>query len=77
MKTMRLVRACQGLSVGLFSVLAYSGFAQTSSPTNIPPRVSMVSPINGSVFYSPLNLSLIARASDPDGTVTNAEFFGE
>ena len=33
----------------------------------------MVAPTNGSVFYTPLDLSLIARASDPDGTVTNAD----
>src|ERR1035441_1596358 len=75
MKTMRLVRAFQGFSVGLCSVIACSGFAQTSTPTNLPPLVSMVSPTNGSVFYTPVTLSLIARASDPDGTVTNVEFF--
>src|ERR1035437_9300008 len=75
MKTMRLVRACKGFSAGLVSVIACSGFAQTSTTTNFPPQVSMVSPTNGAVFYTPVTLSLIARASDPDGTVTNVEFF--
>jgi hypothetical protein len=77
MKAMRLVWAHQGFSAGLFAVMACSGSAQTSppTPTNIPPLVSMVTPTNGSVFYTPVDLSLIARASDPDGTVTNVEFF--
>lgn len=77
MNTKRLVRACQALSAGLLSVAAGSGFAQTPPPplTNDPPRVSIVTPTNGSVFYSPVDVSLIARASDPDGTVTNVEFF--
>ena len=75
MKTMRLVRACLGSSPGLLLAIACSGFAQTSTPTNIPPSVSIVTPTNGSVFYTPLDLSLIARATDPDGTVTNVEFF--
>src|ERR1035441_6597694 len=75
MKTMRLVRACKGFSAGLVSVIACNGFAQTSTSSNLPPLVSMVTPPNGSVFYTPVPLSLIARASDPDGTVTNVEFF--
>ena len=75
MKSMRLVRAFQGVSVGLCPVIACSGFAQTSTPTNLPPLVSIVSPTNGSVFYTPVTLSLIARASDSDDTVTNVEFF--
>src|ERR1039457_2847661 len=75
MKSMRLVRACQAFSASLFAAIACSGFSQTSTPTNLPPVVSMVTPTNGSVFYTPTNLSLIARASDPDGTVTIVEFF--
>lgn len=43
--------------------------------TNLPPVVSIVSPSNGSVFYTPTNIQLLAQASDPDGTVTNVEFF--
>jgi len=43
--------------------------------TNLPPAVDIISPTNGEVFYSPANISLLARAGDPDGTVTNVEFF--
>ena len=43
--------------------------------TNLPPSVAIVSPSDGSVFYTPTNIQLMAKASDPDGTVTNVEFF--
>ena len=43
--------------------------------TNLPPTVKIVSPSNGSIFYTPTNIQLVAQASDPDGTVTNVEFF--
>jgi hypothetical protein len=48
------------------------------TPTNItdlPPVVNLVNPTNGSIFHAPADISLIACASDPDGTVTNVEFF--
>lgn len=43
--------------------------------TNPPPAVAIISPANGTVFYTPTNIQLIAKASDADGTVTNVEFF--
>ena len=43
--------------------------------SNLPPVISIVNPTNGAVFYTPANLSLLARAADPDGSVTNVEFF--
>ena len=43
--------------------------------TNLPPVVGIVNPTNGTVFTAPANISLLAKASDPDGTVTNVEFF--
>jgi len=43
--------------------------------TNLPPAVDIISPTNGEVFYAPVSISLLARASDPDGIVTNVEFF--
>jgi hypothetical protein len=43
--------------------------------TKLPPVVSIINPANGSVFYTPVYISLIARAGDPDGPVTNVEFF--
>jgi hypothetical protein len=44
-------------------------------PTNLPPIVGIVSPANGAAFYAPANISLLAKAADPDGSVTNVEFF--
>ncbi len=43
--------------------------------TNLPPAVSIISPTNGAVFYAPVNLTLLARASAPAGTITSVEFF--
>ena len=42
--------------------------------TNVPPIVSIVAPQNGSVFYTPTNIEIVTRASDPD-YITNVEFF--
>ena len=48
-------------------------------PTNLPPLVSIFVPTNGSVFFVSTNvetdIELLAKASDPNGTVTNVEFF--
>ena len=43
--------------------------------TNLPPLVHIFSPSNGAVFYTPTNVQIFAKASDPDGSVTNVEFF--
>src|ERR1019366_817870 len=43
--------------------------------SNLPPAVSIINPTNGAVFYTSVNISLLARAADPDGSVTNVEFF--
>ena len=43
--------------------------------TNLPPVAQIGYPTEGEVFYAPTNISLIARAFDPDGSVTNVEFF--
>jgi Big-like domain-containing protein len=69
----------------LTAVASYNDLASATSapvnitvqlpPTNLPPVVEISSPTDGAVFYTPVNISLIARASDPDGTVTNVEFF--
>jgi hypothetical protein len=43
--------------------------------TNQPPVVSIVAPRDGVRFRAPARITLIARASDPDGTVAQVEFF--
>jgi hypothetical protein len=44
-------------------------------PTNQPPAVRIANPPDGSVFESPLDLRLIAHATDADGRVLTVEFF--
>ncbi len=44
-------------------------------PTNLPPSVRIIEPQDGNVFYTPTNIQIVAKASDPDGLVTNVEFF--
>jgi hypothetical protein len=43
--------------------------------TNPQPVVAIFYPANGAVFTAPANIPLIAKASDPDGSVSNLEFF--
>ena len=46
-----------------------------STPPNIPPSVTLTNPANGAVFIAPATVMIGADASDPDGTVTNVQFF--
>jgi hypothetical protein len=43
--------------------------------TNLPPSVNIFSPQNGDVFYTPTNIQMLAKASDPDGSISNVEFY--
>lgn len=47
----------------------------TPPPPNQPPSVRIVSPPNGAVLLSPESVTIIAGARDPDGFVTQVEFF--
>jgi hypothetical protein len=57
------------------------GATATSAPvnisvvTNLPPRVQIENPHDGSTFRAPANIGICAEASDPDGTVTSVELF--
>ncbi len=70
----------------LTAVASYNNFLfATSAPvnitvsqgpaTNLPPAISIVSPVSGAMFSAPANIPLLARASDADDAVTNVEFF--
>jgi len=50
-------------------------YVETGGTTNLPPSVSLLEPAGGAVFYTPTNIQMLAKASDPDGSVTNVEFF--
>jgi hypothetical protein len=43
--------------------------------TNLPPRVTIASPPEGAVFYTPVNIPIVACAHDLDGVVKRVEFF--
>lgn len=47
------------------------------APTNYPPRVRLVAPTNGTVFYTPVDIPIVACANDLDGFVTQVEFFAD
>jgi Bacterial Ig domain len=50
----------------------------TSGPaTNIPPVVSIASPPDGAVFFTPVNLPIVACAKDIDGFVRSVQFFAD
>ena len=42
---------------------------------NLPPTVAITYPTNNAVFVVPAMFTVLAGASDPDGVVTNVEFF--
>lgn len=50
-------------------------YIKSNGTTNLPPSVSLFEPKDGSVFYTPTNVLMLAKAADPDGFVTNVEFF--
>ena len=50
-------------------------YIKENATTNLPPGVSLFEPQNGAMFYTPTNIFIAAKASDPDGSVTNVEFF--
>jgi hypothetical protein len=47
----------------------------TPSVSNLPPVVAIANPTNGAAYNAPANISLLARASDPAGTLLNVKFF--
>ncbi len=50
-------------------------FITPPGASNFPPVASIVSPVNGAVYDAPANISLLAKASEPGGTIVNVEFF--
>jgi hypothetical protein len=46
-------------------------------PFAVPPVVTLTSPTEGAVFFTPTNIVLAASATDADGTVTNVVFLAD
>jgi len=62
-----------GLFLALSSIIWARGVgasAQTASSS-----VSIIEPQTGDVFYTPTNIQILAKVSDPNSSVTNVEFF--
>ena len=51
------------------------GYLTAAGVSNLPPKVNIVNPSDGAVFYTPTDISLIAKAADPDGSIASVEFF--
>jgi hypothetical protein len=57
------------------------GAKSTSAPVdvivlvNVQPDVSILSPENNATFIAPANITIMATASDPDGSIARVEFF--
>ncbi len=49
----------------------------TVQGANVAPSVAVTTPANGAVLSAPASFTLGATASDPDGTITNVQFFQE
>ena len=49
--------------------------AAFTTPTNLPPSVSLTAPAAGSTFTAPANIAVSASASDSDGTIARVDFF--
>ncbi len=69
-------------SAGTFGYhcIPHVGFGMVGSVTvqalaNIAPSVTITNPMNGGVFSAPANVTLLANASDTDGSVTNVQFY--
>jgi len=45
------------------------------APANLPPIVRLLLPIDEEVFAAPADITLLASARDPDGTIKGVEFF--
>ena len=73
----------QNVPTGSYTITAVatddSYATRTSEPVNIrvnvSPTLSISSPINGAQFPSPSNITLIANASDADGSIVSVNFF--
>ena len=52
-------------------------YITSGTVTNLPPVVNIAYPPEGSVFYTPVNIPIVAAAKDLDGLVVSVEFFAD
>jgi glucose/arabinose dehydrogenase len=53
----------------------FSWDRSTPAPANAPPSVTITTPTNNATLSSSANLTIQATAGDPEGSVTNVQFF--
>ena len=74
------------VGVGSYTLTAKStdnkGAAKTSAPINVTvnpnksPAITITGPVDGATFVSPATINVVATASDPDGTISKVQFYG-
>jgi glucose/arabinose dehydrogenase/regulation of enolase protein 1 (concanavalin A-like superfamily) len=62
-------------SPGVLCTATFDNVTFTPQAPDVPPTVSITSPIAGAVFYAPATIPLAATASDSDGTVAKVDFY--
>ena len=45
------------------------------SAVNLLPTIALTAPVNGAVYTAPARITMTAIASDPDGSITQVEFY--
>jgi hypothetical protein len=73
----------QNVAVGTYHLTAIAtdnaGASTSSLPitlvVNAPPTVALTAPMNRAIIAAPASVTLVADASDVDGTITSVEFF--
>jgi PKD repeat protein len=63
------------INTNLVSGSAVQNMTVALSPPNIPPSVAIISPASGASFVEPATISVVATASDPDGTIGSVRFY--
>lgn len=59
-----------------YSIFEVSVFG-AASQVNQPPSLTITSPVDRAVYYSPVNIPISVSATDVDGTVTRVDFFAQ
>ena len=62
-------------SDGYSRLAEIEAYTLVGTPVNIPPTVTLTSPVTGATYTAPAAITLTATAADSDGTVSKVEFY--